>query len=499
MAVPETRYARRSDGVHIGYQVLGSGPAALVWCWGWISHLDLFWADPGLARMLDSVAGFCRLVLYDKPGTGVSDPILHVPTLEERVEDVRVVMDAAGIEHAAILGESEAGPVAAMFAATYPRRTDALIIYGSLATGQPDDDELAAYGGRAGETAKLVERLQDCLDHWGEGRSADWIVPSILTPSVRRLFATLERSAVSPGMARGLIDALLRIDVRPALAAISAPTIVMHRRGDLVPVAHGRLLADRIPDARMIELSGSDHAISTEDTDVIVGEIEQLLTGSRVTREPDRVLATVLFTDIVESTRRAADVGDAAWRRLLEQHDALVREQVAKAGGRVVKSLGDGVLAVFTGPAKAIACAKALVSGVAEQGLSLRAGVHTGECEVLGDDLGGMAVHIGARVSACAEAGQILVSKTVVDLVVGSGLQFSDSGEHELKGVPGAWRLYSVSADSSDERTRVQPPREYMTRADRLTVRLARRAPGAMQTLGRLAQRGARPVGNPRG
>jgi class 3 adenylate cyclase len=300
-------------------------------------------------------------------------------------------------------------------------------------------------------------------------------------------------------MARGLIDALLRIDVRPALAAVSAPTIVMHRRGDLVPLAHGRLLADRIPGARMIELSGSDHAISTEDADVIVGEIEQLLTGSRAPREADRVLATVLFTDIVESTGHAADVGDAAWRRLLEQHDALVREQVAKAGGRVVKSLGDGVLAVFTGPAKAIACAKALVSGVAEQGLSLRAGVHTGECEVLGDDLGGMAVHIGARVGARAEAGQILVSKTVVDLVVGSGLQFSDRGEHELKGVPGTWRLYSVNIDSSDERTQVQPPREYMTRADRLTVRLARHAPGAMQTLGRLAQRGARPAGTPRG
>jgi class 3 adenylate cyclase len=492
MATPETRYARRPDGVNIGYQMLGSGPATLVWCWGWMSHLDLQWADAAMARMFERVAGFCQLVIYDKPGTGVSDPIMHVPTLEERVEDVRVVMDAAGFEHAAILGESEAGPVAAMFAATYPGRTDALIIYGSIATGQPDDDELAAYGGSPGETANLVERLQDCLDHWGEGRSADWIVPSILTPSVRRLFATLERSAVSPGMARGLIDALLKIDVRPALPAISAPTIVLHRSGDLVPIAHGRLLADRIPGARMIELSGSDHAIATEDADVIVGEIEQLLTGSRATPEPDRVLATVLFTDIVDSTRRAADVGDAAWRRLLEQHDELVQEEVAKAGGRVVKSLGDGILAVFAGPARAIACAQALVSGVAELGLSLRAGVHTGECEVLGDDLGGMAVHIGARVGARAEAGQILVSKTVVDLVVGSGLQFSDRGEQELKGVPGAWRLFAVSVDSSDERTQVEPARDYMTGADRLTVRLARRAPGVMQTLGRLAQRGTR-------
>ena len=499
MAVPETRYARRSDGVNIGYQMLGSGPATLVWCWGWMSHMDLQWADAALARMFERLAGFCRLVIYDKAGTGVSDPITHVPTLEERVEDVRVVMDAAGIEHAAILGESEAGPVAAMFAATYPRRTDALIIYGSLATGQPDDHELAAYGGRPGETANLLERLQDSLDHWGEGRTAEWIVPSISSPLVRRAFGTMERSAVSPGMARGLIDALLSIDVRPALAAISAPTIVLHRKGDVVPIAHGRLLADRIPGARMVELSGSDHAMWTEDSDVIVGEIEQLLTGSRGAPEPDRVLATVLFSDIVDSTRRAADAGDTAWRRLLEQHDDLVREEVAKGGGRVVKSLGDGVLAVFTGPARAIACAEALVSGVAELGLSLRVGVHTGECEVLGEDLGGMTVHIGARVGALAEAGEILVSKTVVDLVVGSGLQFSDRGEHVLKGVPGAWGVYAVTDDSSDERRQVEPPRDYMTGADRLTVRLARRAPGAMQALGRLAQRGARPAGNHNG
>jgi class 3 adenylate cyclase len=494
MALPETRYAQRADGVNIGYQMLGSGPATLVWSWGWISHLDLAWTDAALARMYERVAGFCRLVVYDKAGTGVSDPIPHIATLEERVEDVRVVMEAAGIGHAAILGESEAGPVAAMFAAAYPRRTDALIVYGSLATGQPDDDELAIFGGGPGETAKLVERLEDCLDHWGEGRTADWIVPSIVTPTVRRLFGRVERSAVSPGMARGLVDALLRIDVRPALGAISAPTIVMHRRGDLVPIAHGRLLADRIPSARMVELSGSDHAIWTEDADVIVGEIEQLLTGSRATPEPDRVLATVLFTDIVESTRHAADVGDAAWRRLLERHDELVREEVPNFGGRVVKSLGDGILAVFTGPAKAIACAQALVSGVAELGLRLRAGVHTGECEVLGDDLGGMAVHIGARVGARAESGHILVSKTVVDLVVGSGLRFSDRGDHELKGVPGSWRLYAVSSDSKDERLQLEPTREYMTGADRLTVRLARRAPGAMQKLGRLAQRGPRPA-----
>lgn len=495
MAAPETRYARRADGVNIGYQTLGTGPAALVWCWGWISHLDLQWANAELARWFERLAAFCRLVIYDKPGTGVSDPIMHVATLEERVEDVRVVMDAAGIEHAAILGESEAGPVAAMFAATYPERTDALITWGSIASGQPDDDELALYGGRPGESTLTFERLQDCVDHWGEGRTVDVLMPSVASPITRRLTGTYERSSVSPGMARGLLDALAKLDVRSALATISAPTLVMHRRGDVVPIAHGRLLADRIPGARMIEFPGSDHAMWTQNPDAIAGEIEQLLTGSRAAPKPERVLATVLFTDIVDSTRRAAEVGDAAWRRVLEQHDELVHEQVVRTGGRVVKSLGDGILAVFPGPARAIACAQALVGAVAELDLALRAGVHTGECEVLDEDIGGMAVHIGARVAAMAGAGEIVVSQTVVDLVVGSGLKFSYRGEHELKGVPGAWRLYSVSADGAKERTRVEAPSAYMTGADRLAVRLARRAPGAMRKLGRLAQRGATPRG----
>ena len=499
MQAPETRYARRPDGVNIGYQVIGSGPATLVWCWGWISHLDLQWTDAGIARFFDRLAGFSRVVIYDKAGTGVSDPIPHVATLEERAEDVRIVMEAAGVDRASILGESEAGPVAALFAATHPERTEALIIYGSLATGQPDDDELAAYGGCPGDTARLVACLQDVLDHWGEGRSADFITPSIVSPFVRRVFGTVERSAVSPGMARGLIDALLQIDVRAALGAISAPTIVLHRRGDLVPIASTAAAARlaRIPGARMVELPGSDHAIWTEDTDVIVGEIEQLLTGSRVVRTPDRVLATILFTDIVDSTRRAAEVGDATWRRLLEQHSELVCNEVERADGRVVKSLGDGVLVAFAGPARAIACAQALVSGVADLGMSLRAGVHAGECEAIGDDLGGIAVHIGARVGALAKPGEILVTQTVVDLVVGSGLEFSDRGDHKLRGAPGTWRLYQVTGQSDAYRRQAEPAHEYMTNADRLTVRLAQHAPAALRTLASLAQRAVR-VGPPR-
>jgi class 3 adenylate cyclase len=490
MQAPATHYARRHDGVSIGYQVLGSGSIPLIWSWGWMSHLDLQWTDPGIARFFERLGSFSRLLIYDKPGTGVSDPIDHVATLEERVEDIRVVMDAAGMEHAAVLGESEAGPVAAMFAATYPERTDALLIYGSVATGQPDDEELGRFGGQPGETARMIEGLEHAIDHWGEGLSADVIAPSISNSLVRRAFGTFERAAVSPSMARGLIDALLRIDVRPVLSAISAPTLVLHRTGDMVPVAHGRLLASRIPGARMVELPGSDHVVWTQGSEVILGEIEELLTGTRTALAPERVLATVLFTDIVESTARAASLGDAAWRNVLEQHDELVATEVALAGGRLVKSLGDGALAVFSGPARAIACAQSLAQRVEDLGLVLRAGVHTGECEAMGEDLGGLAVHIGARVAALAEPGEVLVSKTVVDLVVGSGLGFSERGERELKGVPGSWRLFAVAGADGAARAPVEPVGAQMTGADRATVRLAKRAPGALRMLGRLAQRG---------
>jgi class 3 adenylate cyclase len=429
------------------------------------------------------------VLVYDKAGVGVSDPIDHVPTLEERVEDMRTVMDAVGIERAAIFGESEAGPAAAMFAATYPERCEALIIWGSVATGQASDEELAPYGGRTIEVEELAERLRESIDHWGEGLSADWIMPSIVSPFVRRGLGTFERSAVSPSMARGLIDHLFRIDVRPALGTISAPTLVLHRRGDVVPISHGRLLATCISDARLIELPGSDHAFFTQDSERILGEIQQHLTGVRTDLATERVLATVLFTDIVESTRRAAEAGDVAWRRLLEQHDELARREVAASGGRIVKSLGDGMLAVFAGPARAISCTQSLLRAVEELDLALRAGIHTGECETRGDDLGGIAVHIGARVSSLAGANKILVTQTVVDLVVGSGLQFSERGEYELKGVPGVWRLFEVLGQSAADRTLVEPASEYMTGADRATVRIARRAPGVLRALSRVAQR----------
>ena len=479
--------------MHIAYQVVGDGPVTLVWCWGWISHLDLQWTDPNLASFFTRLGTFCRLVVFDKAGTGLSDPIPHVPTLEERVEDIRTVMDAAGIERASLFGESEGGPSAGLFAATYPERTESLIVWGMLPKGGATDEELAAYGATPGALAELKHRMSEVIDHWGEGRTIDVLGPSVASPLARRTMGTYERASVSRGMSRGLIDALMTLDVTAALPSVSAPTLVLHRSGDAVPVACGRMVADLIPGARFVELNGSDHLFYSQDADAVLGHIRQFLTGSSAATEHDRVLATVLFTDIVDSTRRAAALGDTAWRALLERHDELVAEHVRQAGGRVVKSLGDGALSVFPGPARAVRCAAELLRTAEELGLDVRAGLHTGECEVLGDDLGGLAVHIGARVSAKAQAGQVWVSGTVKDLVAGSGLRFVDRGEHELKGVPEVWRLYSLDHDGPRTDHPLAPPSEEMTATDRAAISLSRRAPGAMRTFGRLAQRRGRP------
>ena len=472
--------------MNIAYQVLGEGPPTLIWCWGWISHLDLQWTDPGLARFFERLASFCRLVIFDKAGTGLSDPITHVPTFEERMEDIRVVMDAVGVERAALFGESEGGPSAALFAAMHPERTEALILWGTVPKGRAGDNELAPYGGTREQVDAMIERLRDVVAHWGEGRTVEVLAPSIATALTRRSVGTYERASVSPGMAGGLIDALTSNDVTGALAAISAPALVLHRSGDVVPVAFGRMVAAAIPGARFVELPGSDHSFWTQDPDLVLGEVREFLTGDRAAPDPDRVLATVLFTDIVDSTRRAAALGDAAWRAVLERHDELVAAEVAAAGGRVVKSLGDGALATFPGPARAIRCATALIDRAQDLGLELRAGVHTGECETLGDDIGGMAVHIGARVSTLARPGEVLVSGTVKDLVVGSGLRFQDRGTCELKGVPGTWQLFALAADGPREAAAVGAPQP--TVADRATVRIARRAPGALRAVGRLIQ-----------
>ena len=451
MQTPETRYAKRPDGVSIAYQVLGEGSLNLVFCAGFISHLDLQWTNPAITRFFRRLASFGRLALYDKAGTGISDPLDHLSTLEERAEEIRTVMDAAGMERAALFGESEGGPASIVFAATYPERVQALVLYGSFAgrlTADLTDAErevARAYGVDLERLAASARQIDDAIDHWGEGRSADLFMPSLAgNRAARSTMGLYERSAVSPGMARALDQSVRQMDVSAVASAVSAPTLVLHRRDDWIPVGGGRRLADLIPGARFVELEGTDHAYFTQDADALLDETQRFLTGASGVGEPERVLTTVLFTDIVESTARAAALGDGRWRELLERHDALVREHVEAAGGRVVKSTGDGALACFTGPARALRCAQDVVAAVEGVGLGVRAGVHTGECEAIGDDLGGLAVHIGARVAGYARPGEVLVSSTVKDLVTGSEIAFADGGIHELRGVPTEWRLYRL-------------------------------------------------------
>ena len=495
MQTPDTLYAERPDGVTIAYQVLGDGPLDLVFCFGFISHLDLQWTNPAMARFFRRLASFSRLALYDKAGTGLSDPVPRISTLEERMEEIRTVMDAAGMERAALFGESEGGPSAILFTATCPERVTALVLYGSFSGRLPTElshaqrELAAAYGVTPEIAARKDGEMAEVLASWGRGGIVDLFMPSLAAnKAARRGMALFERASVSPRMARALNDAVQRIDVSAAAASVSVPTLVMHRREDWIPVGAGRYLADIIPGARFVELEGTDHAYCTQDYDAILDETQRFLTGTSGIGEPERVLTTVLFTDIVDSTAHAATLGDARWRELLERHDALVREHVESAGGRVVKSTGDGALACFAGPARAIRCAQDLLGAVQELGLEARAGVHTGECEAIGDDLGGLAVHIGARVAAKAQPGEVLVSSTVTDLVVGSGLAFSDRGEHELKGVPGTWRIYALARATPAEPP-LEPAADQMTAADRATVRVARRAPGVLRAISRLSMR----------
>jgi class 3 adenylate cyclase len=478
---PRTQYARNGE-VSIAYQVMGEGPLDLVIVPGFISHLDLDWTEPLLTRFLRRLASFSRLIRFDKRGTGLSDPVPGIPTLEERMEDVRAVMDSAGSERAALFGYSEGGPMAALFAATYPERTTALIMYGAFANGKALADEAA-------------KRVLDAIDnHWGEGAIVDVFAPSVAHEEVRRTFTgTYERASASPGMARALVEAVPETDVTPVLPNIRVPTLILHRRDEVMPVEQAREMGKLIPGARLVELEGVDHLPFIGDTDAIVDEVEEFLTGARHAREPERALATVLFTDIVGSTELAGRLGDSRWRELLENHNDIVRTQVEHFGGRAVKSTGDGFLSTFDGPAKAIRCACAIRGEVRRLGIEVRAGIHTGECEVMGDDVGGMAVHIGARVAAVAGSGEVGVSSTVKDLVVGSGIEFAERGTQSLKGVPGEWRPYSVADGSPDER---RPERIEDTRAarrgDRMSVAVARHAPWLGRSLNRVLTPSAR-------
>jgi class 3 adenylate cyclase len=394
------------------------------------------------ARHLERLASFSRLVLFDKRGTGLSDPVPGAATLEERTEDLLAVMDAAESERAAVLGISEGGSMAALFAATHPERTFSLVLYGAWPR------ILRAPDFTFGVAPAELEKLVGLADRWGDGVGLSAWAPSIASdPLARDSWARFQRAAASPGMIRSLFELYPKIDVREILPAIRAETLVLHRTGDrIVPVECGRYLAEHIPKARYVELEGDDHLWCAGDTDGLLDEVEEFVTGARHSPEPDRILATILFTDIVGSTERAAALGDQRWAALREAHDAAVRRQLERFRGREIDTAGDGFFVAFDGPARGIRCAVAIRDAVRSLGLEIRAGLHTGECEKAGDRLTGIAVNIGARVGALAGAGEVLVSRTVVDLVAGSGLVFEDCGEHELKGVPGPRRLFAVAA-----------------------------------------------------
>jgi class 3 adenylate cyclase len=441
--VPETKYAKSGDGVHIAYQVCGNGPLDVVMVPGFVSHVEMAWELPVARRTFEDIASYARLIRFDKRGTGLSDREAGIPTLEQRMEDVRAVMDAAGSERAALHGSSEGGPMCILFAATYPERTEALVLGGSFAKLASGPDQ--PFGRSPEELESMKELL---LKHWGTGRVLAGFAPSVdLDDDEIELLAREERNAARPGELGKILDMCIAIDVRPILPTITVPTLVGHTVGDtIVPVEHGRYLAEMIPGARYVEVGGRDHMMVDEQ---VLAEREQcireFLTGSRATPDFDRVLATVLFTDIVSSTEHAAEMGDTEWTRLLDQHDDIMRTEIERFRGRAVKSTGDGFLAVFDGPGRAAQCALAANDSLRKLGVDIRAGVHTGEIEQRGDDVGGIAVHIGARIASRAGAGEVLASRVVRDLVAGSSLAFTERGEHELKGVPGSWELYAVA------------------------------------------------------
>jgi class 3 adenylate cyclase len=439
---PETRYAKSGD-FNIAYQVVSDGALDLVYIPGWVSNIELMWEEPGYARFLRRLASFSRLIVFDKRGTGLSDrvPLDQLPTLEERMDDLRAVMDAVGSERAALFGHSEGGNMSILFAATYPDRTAALVTYAIFASRLRKDDY------PWGKTLEQREREYEVLPSaWGGPVDVELLAPSRANDAAfRDWWGAYLRAGASPSAALALLKMNSLIDVRDILHSIRVPTLVLHRRDEReAKVEEARYIAARIPGVRYIELAGQDHLFWVGEQDAVLDEIEEFLTGARRVPELDRVLATVLFTDIAGSTERAAELGDRRWRELLETHHKLVRRELERHRGHEVDTAGDGFFATFDGPARAIRCASTIREAVRSLGVEVRAGLHTGELELAGEKVGGIGVHIGARVAGEAQPGEILVSSTVKDLVAGSGIEFDDRGVRALKGVPGDWRLFAV-------------------------------------------------------
>ena len=512
--MPDTQYARCGD-LSLAYQVFGSGPVNIVVSGSFVTNVEVMWGSPEYKSFFDHMASFARVLIFDKAGVGMSDPIAKVRTLEERVSEIEAVMEAAGFEDAALLGFSEGGAASILFAAMKPERVRALVLVGSTAiTPVPvtmpwedavDMDASALghhIGGLLGAAYRPAEhqlvRFQGVgravRDSWGQGDALALFMPSVRS---RQQLGLFERVSASPGMARATLTALSGMDLRAVLPTIRVPTLVIHATDDIVPIQFGRYLADHIPGSRMLEVPGRDHAPWLYEGDVTISTIEEFLTGAHPRAQAQRALRTVLFTDIVGSTERAAAMGDERWHAHLDRYDELTRDTVERHDGRVVKSTGDGHLATFDGPAQGIRCAVALRSAVEQVALELRFGVHTGECELLGDDIGGIGVHIAARVMSHAGPGEIMVSSTVRDLVTGSGIGFDDRGVHDLKGVPGEWQLLAVDRAGASPTSRegrlaahpTPPVSEGLRRSDRAMAVVTRRAPAVVRGFSRLSSR----------
>lgn len=438
--LPQTRYARTGE-VHIAYQVIGRGPVDLIMIPGWVSHVEFMWEIPMIASFMRRISHFCRLIIMDRRGTGLSDPVVALPTLEERADEIRAVMDDAGSARAALFGISEGGPLCALFAAAFPARTESLILYGTFAKGCACPE----YPSRP--SREQLEEFVDIVEkHWGHGTVSGYISQTVRAdPVLTEQWGRLERMSASPGSATRLMKILVDFDVRDVLPSIRCPTLVLARKGD--PLTRPQCMKDMagmIPHAIYRELEGDDHLPYAGEQESLLEEVQHFITGTREAHEADRVLATVMFLDIVGSTEHAARLGDAAWRELLERFLERATRNVNRHRGVLIKSTGDGFLARFDGPARAVRCALEMRDAARPLDLEIRSGLHTGECEVMPKDVGGMAVHIASRICDLAEPSEVLVSRTIKDLVVGSGLRFSDRGTHTLKGVEEPWQLFRV-------------------------------------------------------
>lgn len=439
---PETKYAHSGD-VSIAYQVIGSGPLDLVYVMGWVSNIEYYWQDPAMNRFLKRLSSFARLIVFDKRGTGLSDKVTSLPTLEQRMDDVRAVMDAVGSQKAALLGVSEGGPMCCLFAATCPERTTALIMYGSYARRIWSPDYPWA------PTPEERQVFYDAIKNgWGGVVDLDTLAPTMMQNApFKKWWAAYLRHSASPADALALAKMNTEIDTRPILPAIHVPALILHRTHDMdISVEGSRYMAQQIPNARFVELPGNDHLLWVGDTEKLLNEIELFLTGELHPFEPDRILTTCLFTDIVDSTAAVQSMGDERWRVLLQRHNDIVRNQLAHFKGREVKTTGDGFLATFDGPARAVRCACAIRDQVRELGIEIRAGLHTGECDVIDNDISGISVHTTERIMSQAMPGEVLSSNTVKDLVAGSGIRFEKKGVFSLKGIAGEWEIYAVLA-----------------------------------------------------